>query len=207
MKAEEAAPTAVEKRGGARRAILDAAQELLERPGRGGAGLEAVAARAGYSRQAIYRHFGSRAGLLKAVLADIDERGRAEDAVAGVLAAGGPAAVLDALDAWWSEYVAGFAGVARRVYAGRVDDPALAAAWEDRMRALLGVCELVSGRLSDQRALREELDRGGAAELLWGILSIPLWDQLVNDLGWTRERYRERVGLLAASLIRPPGSG
>jgi hypothetical protein len=75
------------------------------------------------------------------------------------------------------------------------------------MRALLGVCELVSGRLSDQRALREELDRGGAAELLWGILSIPLWDQLVNDLGWTRERYRERVGLLAASLIRPPGSG
>jgi AcrR family transcriptional regulator len=202
-----AAAMAVGKRGGARRAILDAARELLERPGPGGVGLEAVAARAGYSRQAIYRHFGSRAGLLQAVLADIDERGRAEDAVAGVLAVREPAAMLNALVAWWVEYVAGFAGVARSVYAGRAADPALEAAWEDRMRALLGVCELVAGRLSDQRALREELDAGAAAELLWGILSIPLWDQLTNDLGWSRELYRERVGLLAASLIRPAASG
>jgi AcrR family transcriptional regulator len=199
-----AAPAA-QIRGGARRAIIDAARQLLEEPGAGGAGLQSVAARAGYSRQAIYRHFGSRAGLLKAVLADIDERGGAEAAVAEVLAAGTPVAVLDSLVAWWSSYVAGFAGVARSVYAGRASDPALAVAWEDRMRALLGVCELVVARLSAQRGLREELGPEAAAELLWGILSIPLWDQLVNDLGWSPERYGERVGLLARSLLAPEG--
>jgi AcrR family transcriptional regulator len=195
------------KRGGARRAIIDATRELLEQPGAGGAGLEAVASRAGYSRQAVYRHFGSRAGLLRAVLADIDERGGAEAAVSDLLGSGDAAAMLDALVAWWAGYVAGFAGVARSVYAGRASDPALAAAWDDRMRALLGVCELVAERLSRQRALRGELNAAAAAELLWGILSIPLWDQLVNDLGWSRQRYRERVGLLARALLAPSNDG
>lgn len=191
------------RRGGARRAIIDAAREQLEAGDAGGTGLEAVARRAGYSRQAVYRHFGSRAGLLKAVLADIDERGGAERAVAGVLDADDARVLLDGLVGWWSGYVAGFAGVARSVYAGRAADPALAEAWDDRMGALLEVCELVCRRLDGWGALRTGLDVRAAAEMLWGILSIPLWDQLVNDLGWSRTAYRRRVGLLAGALLAP----
>lgn len=186
----------------AREAILAATRQLLE--DRGGADMATVAATAGYSRQAIYRHFGSRAGLLRAVLADIDRRGGAEAAVEGLLAAGTAEEVLEALVAWWSDYVAGFAGVARSVYAGRASDPSLAAAWEDRMEALMGVCRRVVGHCAREGRLRPGLGRPAAAELLWGLLSIPLWDQLVIDRGWSRSQYRKRVGLTARAALLAP---
>lgn len=160
-----------------------------------------IAARAGYSRQAIYRHFGSRAGLLKAVLADIDERAGAEAAVAGILASADGVGALEALVAWWSDYVAGFVGVSRSVLAGRRSDPALAAAWEDRMQALLGVCRMVVDRCAADGALRADLAPEIAAEMLWGMLSIPLWDQLIIDRGWSQVQYRERIGLIARSAL------
>jgi AcrR family transcriptional regulator len=184
-----------------RRALLDATRELLESPGATNAGLERIAAQAGYSRQAIYRHFGSRAGLLKAVLVDIDERGGAEASVKRVLGAGDAAMVLDELIAWWAGYVAGFAGVARSVFAARDTDPALAAAWEDRMEALLGVCQLVIDRCAAERRLRVGLERPIAAEMLWGMLSIPLWDQLTVDRGWSEAEYRERVSSIARGAL------
>jgi AcrR family transcriptional regulator len=160
-----------------------------------------IAKRAGYSRQAIYRHFGSRASLLKAVLADIDERAGAEIAVADILATADGVAALDALIAWWADYVAGFVGVSRSVLAGRHSDPALAAAWEDRMQALLGVCGMVVDRCAADGLLRVELEPPVAAEMLWGMLSIPLWDQLITDRGWSRLEYRERMSLLARGAL------
>ena len=54
-------------------AILTAARELFEEQGYHGAGLEAVAKRAGVSRQAIYLHFASKAELLTALHAHIYE--------------------------------------------------------------------------------------------------------------------------------------
>lgn len=188
-----------------RAALIEATRELLETAGAGSTGLATIAARAGYSRQAVYRHFGSRAGLLKAVLADVDERGDARGAVEGILAAGDARTVIEALVAWWAGYVAGFAGIARGVIAGRAGDPELAAAWEDRMAALLEVCRLVVDRGASEGLLREQLDPAVAAEMLWGILSIPLWNQLIVDRGWSQTEYRERVGAIAeAALLRPP---
>lgn len=184
-----------------RRALLDATRELLESPGATEAGLERIAARAGYSRQAVYRHFGSRAGLLKAVLADIDERGGAEASVERILAARDADAVLDALAAWWAGYVAGFAGVARSVYAGRGADPALAAAWEDRMEALMRVCRLVVDRCAAEDRLRAALEPAVATEILWGLLSIPLWDQLIVDRGWSEAAYQQRIGAIARAAL------
>ena len=163
-----------------------------------------IAEKAGYSRQAIYRHFGSRAGLLKAVLADVDEQAGAEAAVARILAAGDGRAVLEALVAWWSQYVAGFVGVSRSVLARRHSDPAVAAAWDDRMEALLGVCGMVVEICRADGSLRADLEPGVATEILWGLLSIPLWDQLITDRGWTGAEYRDRIGLLVGgALLRP----
>ena len=56
-----------------RTAILTAARELFEEQGYHGAALEAVAKRAGVSRQAIYLHFASKAELLTALHAYIYE--------------------------------------------------------------------------------------------------------------------------------------
>lgn len=184
-----------------RAALIEATRELLETTGATGTGLATIATRAGYSRQAIYRHFGSRAGLLKAVLADVDERGDAQESVETILGAENAHAVIHNLVAWWASYVAGFAGIARSVLAGRDADPELAAAWEDRMDALLGVCRLVVDRCASEGLLRAELEPPVAAEMLWGILSIPLWNQLIVDRGWSQDEYRERVGAIAQAAL------
>ena len=187
-----------------RAVLIEATRELLETTGAQGTGLATVGARAGFSRQAIYRHFGSRAGLLKAVLAEVDERGDAQGSVERIIAAGDGRAVIHDLVAWWAGYVPGFAGIARSVIAGRDTDPELAAAWEDRMDALLRVCRLVVDRCASEGLLREELEPSIAAEMLWGILSIPLWNQLIVDLGWSQDEYRERVSAIAqAALLLP----
>lgn len=183
--------------------LLDATRELLAERGGAAASLDGIARRAGYSRQAVYRHFGSRAGLLKATLADIDERNEADAAVRRVLGAGDAEAVLADFIAWWAGHVPELAAVARRVYADRASDPELAGAWEDRMGALLRACRLVIGRLADEGRLRAGSDPQIAAELLWGSISIPLWDQLTGDLGWSASEYRDRVGALARHALLP----
>lgn len=192
---------------GTRAALIEATRELLETTGASATGLATIAARAGYSRQAVYRHFGSRAGLLKAVLADVDERGDARGAVERILAAADARAVIHDLVHWWAGHVAGFAGIARSVVAGRAADPELAEAWGDRMDALLSVCRLVVERCASEGLLRDELEPSVAAEMLWGVLSIPLWDQLVVERGWSHADYQERIGAIAqATLLMPPAS-
>lgn len=54
-------------------AVLDAALEVLARVGIAKLALEEVATEAGVSRQTVYRHFGSRDGLLSAVIVREEE--------------------------------------------------------------------------------------------------------------------------------------
>lgn len=65
----------VQTRGTERRAaIVDAAVELFARSGYQGTSLGEIADRVGVSAPAILHHFGSKAGLLVAVLAEVDRR-------------------------------------------------------------------------------------------------------------------------------------
>jgi len=75
---ESGAPEPKSLRGAAtrRRLIVAARDELVERDGQ--LEVDPVAARAGVSVGSIYRHFGSRAGLVEAVVDDFYQRYRSE---------------------------------------------------------------------------------------------------------------------------------
>ncbi|GGQ18738.1 TetR family transcriptional regulator [Streptomyces roseolilacinus] len=65
----------VQKRGAERRrALVDAAITLFARNGVRGTGVAAVAERAGVTPSALIHHFGSKDGLLRAVLEELDRR-------------------------------------------------------------------------------------------------------------------------------------
>ncbi|MFD7629772.1 TetR/AcrR family transcriptional regulator [Streptomyces sp. NPDC059851] len=65
----------VQKRGvERRRAMVDAAIELFARQGVRGTGVAAVAAQAGVTPSALIHHFGSKDGLVRAVLQEADRR-------------------------------------------------------------------------------------------------------------------------------------
>jgi AcrR family transcriptional regulator len=185
-------------------AILAAARTLLARRPASAVSMEAVAATAGFSRQAIYRHYGSRAGLLTALLASIDESEGAREQVAQVLAAPSGRACVERLVAWWTGYVPRFVGTARGVLADKHADADLRVAWEDRMRALHDVCRSIAERVHDDGTMTPGLTISDAADSLWALLSVPLWIQLREDAGWSAERYREHVTALAlARLVTP----
>jgi len=61
-----------------RDALLDAAEEVFARRGAGAAAIEEIAAEAGFSRGAIYDHFGSKDELLLAVMERLSARQFAE---------------------------------------------------------------------------------------------------------------------------------
>ncbi|HKG37942.1 MAG TPA: helix-turn-helix domain-containing protein [Conexibacter sp.] len=182
-------------------AILAAARTLLAQRPASEVSMEAVAAAAGFSRQAIYRHFGSRAGLLTALLASIDEAEGARERVDRVLAAPSGRASVERLVAWWTDYVPRFVGTARGVLAAKHADADLRVAWDDRMRALHDVCRAVAERCRADGSLITGLSAAEAADALWALLSVPLWMQLREDAGWSAARYRKHVTALALARL------
>ena len=176
-------------------AILRAGRALLEQHPPERVSMVTVAAASGYSRMALYRHFGSRAGLLTALLAHIDEAEGADAAVREILSAPSPGETVERLFAWWAGYVPQFAGVARGVLAAKHADHDLRAAWDDRMRDLRRVCDAVADRSSHEAEAREDL-----ADELWVLVSVPLWIQL-SDAGWDDERYQRTMTRLALGAL------
>jgi AcrR family transcriptional regulator len=150
-------------------------------------------AAAGYSRMAVYRHFGSRAGLLTALLAHIDQAEGAESSVRQALAAPSAEATIERLFTWWASYVPRFAGVARGVLAAKAADADLQAAWDDRMRDLRRVCDAVAVRCNASAAF---------ADALWALMSVPLWMQLADD-GWTQTRCARTMTDFALGALMP----
>jgi AcrR family transcriptional regulator len=112
-----------------RAAIVDAATPLLYERGLDGVGVAELCARLGVSKETLYRHFGTKDGLVRAVLEARSERVHewlaAAVAAAGDDPAGQLAAVFDALGQWYAEPE--FRGCAMvNAAAQHHDDPVLA---------------------------------------------------------------------------------
>jgi AcrR family transcriptional regulator len=90
-----------------RAAIVEAATALLYARGLDGIGVAELCARLGVSKETLYRHFGTKDGLVEAVLTARSERVHAWLAEAVAAAGDAPAdqlaAVFDALGRWYAE--------------------------------------------------------------------------------------------------------
>ncbi len=173
-----------------RSAILEAARVLFEERGYFDAGLEAVAKKAGVSRQAIYLHFDSKADLLTALHMHIFETDVAPALERHPIWTAPTA--LDALDA----AVAVDAEVASKVWRihealvvarrhhHEVDEtlrPREQERYDDYVRL---------GRwLRKEGALPSKVRVGTFADIVWGLTSIGTFHNLVNERGWSVDRY------------------
>ena len=94
--------------------LLASATAILYARGLDGVGVAELCAATGVSKETLYRHFGSKAGLVQAVLEARSDR--VVDWLAGAVEAAGPdparqlAALFDALGTWYAE--PGFRGCA-----------------------------------------------------------------------------------------------
>ena len=83
--------------------------------------------------------------------------------------------------------------VARAVDAVRRTDAAAARAWQDRLKSRLDRCRAIVSRLEAEGNLPPELDPSSAADLLWTMTSLRMWEDLVLERAWSLEQYQEYV--------------
>ena len=173
-----------------RTSILTAARELFEEQGYHGAGLEAVAKRAGVSRQAIYLHFTSKAELLTALHAHIYETDVAPTLERYPIWSA--ATALEGLNA----SIAVDAEVASKVW--RIHEALVVARRHHpevdetlRPREAERYDEIVRlGRwLKKEGALPPRMRVGTFADIMWGLISIGTFHSLVIERGWSLNRF------------------
>jgi AcrR family transcriptional regulator len=183
-----------EERPQTRTQILEAARTIFEERGYYGAGLEAVAKRAGVSRQAIYLHFPSKVELLTALhlhifatdVVPVLERHPITDAMTA----------LDALDAM----IAVDVEVIAKVW--RIHEVLAMARWQHpeveetlRPREADRYGELLDRgcRLEREGALPPTIGAGTFADMLWGLINVGTYRSLVIERGWSLDQYRRWV--------------
>jgi AcrR family transcriptional regulator len=190
-----------------RRDIETAANTLFRERGYVGTSMPAIAAEAGVVVETIYRAFGSKAGLFKAVLEAALAGGseRAElppaerPAIRAVIAETDPSRKLE-LYADTQPGVHGRSSPLYRVLVAAADsDPELKDLLDGmEARRLHGLGGLAA-QLAESRALRSDVSVDDARDIIWTLCSTPVHDLLVRERGWTPQRYRD---WLVAALKR-----
>lgn len=187
--------------------ILAAAGKLFRDRGYAATSMPLIATESGVVVETVYRAFGSKAGLFRAVMeavlaggatrADIPVERR--PAIRAVIEEPDPQRQIEL-------YVATQPGIHRRsgpllraLLGAVATDPELKALW-DEMEAwrLEGQGRFV-GMLAERGRLRPGLSFEEARDLLWTLCSLAVHDLLVVARGWTSERYQE---WLTAALTR-----
>jgi AcrR family transcriptional regulator len=151
-----------------------------------------IAAAAGVSRQAVYLHFGNRAGLLLAAFQYRDQT----HATGAIGRAAGLEPVPGALAAFvkaWFEHIPRIQPAAHLLSAASQIDPEARVAWEDRMGLLRRLILTLTKRLARAGALKPEWTVRNAADWIWHRTHLDGWRHLVGERGWDAAEYGRRV--------------
>jgi AcrR family transcriptional regulator len=178
--------------------ILDVAWRLVAERGAADLTLADVAAAAGVSRQTVYLHVGSRAGLFVAMARRYDEAHGFPERIDRARALP-PVEALEAHVRTWFAYVEEILPVARALEAATVTGGDGAAAWEDRMRGWWGCLRAAVERVAGDGRLAEGWTVDTATDWLWAQVHVARWQHLVVERGWDRSELVERT---LASLRR-----
>lgn len=184
-----------EQAGARRLAVVLAARELFEQDGFRATTLAAIAARADISVEGIYKTFGSKAALAKAVF-DVVIAGDDEPL---------PVAARPEADAMRAEpglrtKVGMFAeGLAQRqarsakvqilIRDGRHVDTSLEPVWTKLTEEGLAGMTALAHHLVDTRQVREGLGVDQVRDVLWNYLAIDHYERLVLHQNWTQAAY------------------
>lgn len=166
-----------------------------------------IAREAGVSRQALYLHFESRAALAVAVAQFVDASFGLDEALAPVRAATSGQALLHSYARFVAKYNDCIQRVVRMADALRQTDGDMAIPWKDRLAQRRAGGRAIAQQLADWGELTEGWTVETAGDWVCALASVKLWEELVLDLGWSRERFARTLEqqLSAALLARTRG--
>jgi AcrR family transcriptional regulator len=188
----------------ARAHILETAWSLVGERGVQAVTVADIAAASGVSRQLVYHHFESRAGLLVAMT-------RHHDAASGfrkrLVATRDlePVAGFEAGLRLWLSYVPEVLHVARALEAALIAGDEGGAAWRDRMDDIHEAFRLAVARVEEAGRLAPGWTVDAAADWVYARSHVSTWQHLVADRGWPADDYVERtVASIMAEVVAPP---
>jgi AcrR family transcriptional regulator len=185
---------------GTRERLLQAAWDLALEQGLA-LRLADVAARAGVSRQAVYLHFGDRAGLLLALLARVDQAFSLADLLARVDQARTGVEALDRMVEVHAAYSPRIDALTRILEAHQDQDPAVAAALRDRLDLRRAAHRAVIARIAAEGDLASGWTADTAADLFYAITMPAPWRELTSTCGWSPKQYAQRISQLLHSAL------
>ncbi len=182
-------------------AILDAAGALIAAQG-ANVSMAEIAKAAKVSRQAVYLHFADRAELMIELARHADETQGIREEVRQVMESPTGVEGMRRMVSMQARLNPGVWAIASAVDAIRRTDADAERAWQDRLEHRLQGCRQIVTRLRKEGALRAGIELEVAADLLWTLTSLRMWEDLVLARGWTPQRYEKRINeLLKAALV------
>ncbi len=192
-----------------RAAVLDAAQNAFVEHGYAAVSIPAIAATAGVSPEFVYKAFGAKPALLKAVfdrsVVGDDEPVAMQDRpdVRRLASLGDAEPVLDGYAEMLGQVQVRVAPVYLLARDAAAADPAAAAPILDQMRTerLLGMTAMAE-QLIRIGGLRDGLTQDEVRDILWTLNSPEIYELIVLRRGWAIDRYVEFVrGNLRSTLL------
>jgi AcrR family transcriptional regulator len=163
-----------------------------------------IAKAARLSRQAVYLHFADRAALMVALARHLDDRLGLPADIQRLMSAPTGAEMIEAVVAMQVRRNPAVWAVARSLDAVRRTDAAAARAWQDRLKYRWEGCRAMIARLQKEGSLRPDLDPSIAADLLWTMTSLRMWEDLVLERKWPPDQFQRQIAKMLVEALTGP---
>lgn len=164
--------------------ILAHGADLIRRDGIAAVRVADVAAGAGVSRQAVYLHFGTRAGLLTEIARHLDLTTPRARAVRAAIAIDPPERALEAFVRAYLRYLPTALPLLTALEAAAATDDAAREAWRSRKDALHGMIGAIVRRLAAAGGLQPRWSVARATDWALVLLHPKVHTELVAERGW-----------------------
>jgi AcrR family transcriptional regulator len=189
------APQRAERAAATRRAVLDAAYELFTRRGYAGTTVAQIAERAGVNVDTLYAAVGRKPALLREVVETaISGQDRAvpaeeRDYVRAIRAAATAGEKIDLYAGALARIAPRTGPVFRALRDAATRDPDCAALHTEITRRRAANMLLFAVDLRATGELRADLTDDEVADIVWSMNAAEYYNLLVDDRGWTPQRY------------------
>lgn len=183
--------------------ILEATLALMTKRGGVDVTMAQIARAAQMSRQAVYLHFADRGELLVALVRYADQKRGLDAEVQHIHDAPTGVEAMRRMVSLQARSNPIVWPVARLLAAARCSDPEAERSWQDRLRHRLVGCRQIMRKVEKDGDLVSGISPDSAADLLWTLTSLRMWEDLVLQRKWPPKKYKEYVlKLLLRSLTR-----
>ncbi len=192
-----------------RLAVVRAAQELFERDGFRATTIAAIARHAGVSAESIYKGFGTKAALAKAVFdvviaGDDEPVPVAQRAQAQAIRAEPDARTKIRMYAHGvTERAARSAAVQILIRDGRHVDDSLVPVWEKLVTEALTGMTMIGQHLVETGQLRPGISAAEVRDVLWNFISVDNYERLVMRQRWSHDHYATWLGNVIIASVCP----